>query len=64
MFKKQDAAKAAGVSAPQKEKAPTSEGKGAKVSKHQYFTSAWRWAVCEALFIFAVVLLVLWGTVQ
>ena len=61
---KQNAATAAGVVITQKENAPTSEGKGAKVSKHQYFTSAWRWAVCEALFIFAVVLLVLWGTVQ
>ena len=34
MFKKQDAAKAAGVSAPQKEKAPSAKTEGSKKNPH------------------------------
>ena len=64
MFSKQDAAQAAGVSAPQKEKAPTNKGKGAKVSKRKHFNSLWLPVLSEVIFIVAVVAMVLWGVAQ
>ena len=61
MFKKQDAAKAAGVSAPQKEKAPSAKTEGSKKNPHfierlsRRLASLWWLDLCSMAVLLAVI---------
>ena len=64
MFKNKDTAQAVGENFAPNKNAPTSKGKGGKVSKHRHFSNPWLFALGEAVFIFAVVAMAVWGAMQ